>query len=109
MKLRRERGVTFEELPDDDDSPSAGPPPWALAEAVHLERALGRLPALTRSVLWLYHVEEYTHQEIAELTANRSASPNRRFHAAARACAACSNPIRPHPIDRATRRRSRHA
>ena len=23
---------------------------------------------LTRSVLWLYHVEEYTHQEIAAMT-----------------------------------------
>jgi DNA-directed RNA polymerase specialized sigma24 family protein len=23
---------------------------------------------MTRSVLWLYHVEEYTHQEIAEMT-----------------------------------------
>ncbi|MEP7044106.1 MAG: sigma-70 family RNA polymerase sigma factor [Dokdonella sp.] len=68
MKLRRERGVYFEELPDDDDTPCAGPPPWALADAKQLERALDRLPALTRSVLWLYHVEEYTHQEIAELT-----------------------------------------
>ena len=68
MKLRRERGVQFEELPDDDDTPSTDPAPWALAEARHLERALDRLPALTRSVLWLYHVEEYTHQEIAEMT-----------------------------------------
>ncbi|AVP97873.1 RNA polymerase subunit sigma-24 [Ahniella affigens] len=31
-----------------------------------LERALMRLPELTRSVLWLYHVEGYTHEEIAE-------------------------------------------
>jgi RNA polymerase sigma factor (sigma-70 family) len=68
MKLRRERGVQFEDLPDDDDSPSLGPPPWALADAKHLERAMDRLPALTRSVLWLYHVEEYTHQEIAAMT-----------------------------------------
>jgi len=68
MKLRRERGVAFDELPDDDDTPSAEPAPWMLADARHLERALGRLPALTRSVLWLYHVEEYTHQEIAAMT-----------------------------------------
>lgn len=68
MRLRRERGVAFEELPEDDDSPSNAPPPWAVADARHLEHALGRLPALTRSVLWLYHVEEYTHQEIAEMT-----------------------------------------
>ena len=38
------------------------------ADAARLERALGGLPAMTRSVLWLYHVEEYTHQEIAEMT-----------------------------------------
>ncbi len=68
MRLRRERGIAFEELPDDDDTPGAGPPPWALADVKQLERALARLPALTRSVLWLYHVEEYTHQEIAAMT-----------------------------------------
>ncbi|MEO5627050.1 MAG: sigma-70 family RNA polymerase sigma factor [Dokdonella sp.] len=68
MRLRRERGVSFEELPDDDDAPSSAPAPWAVAEARHLEHALERLPALTRSVLWLFHVEEYTHQEIATMT-----------------------------------------
>lgn len=30
-----------------------------------LERALGLLPDLPRAVLWLYHVEGYTHPEIA--------------------------------------------
>jgi RNA polymerase sigma-70 factor (ECF subfamily) len=35
---------------------------------VRLERALMRLPSMTRSVLWLHHVEEYTHQEIATMT-----------------------------------------
>ncbi|MGA9422800.1 MAG: sigma-70 family RNA polymerase sigma factor [Rhodanobacteraceae bacterium] len=68
MHLRRERSVAFDELPDDDESPCGGSAPWALADAKHVERAMGRLPALTRSVLWLYHVEEYTHQEIAEMT-----------------------------------------
>ena len=34
---------------------------------VDLERALERLPAITRSVLWLHDVEGYTHQEIAQL------------------------------------------
>ena len=68
MRLRRDRVVAFDELPDDDDSPSAAPPPWAVADGRHLEHALARLPALTRSVLWLYHVEEYTHQEIAAMT-----------------------------------------
>ena len=32
-----------------------------------LERALGLLPLLPRSVLWLYHVEGYTHAEIAAM------------------------------------------
>lgn len=70
MRMRRERAVVFEELPDDDAMPCVGPPPWALADTAQLERALARLPPLTRSVLWLYHVEEYTHQEIATMTGN---------------------------------------
>ena len=32
-----------------------------------LEKALGLLPTLPRSVLWLYHVEGYTHGEIAAM------------------------------------------
>jgi RNA polymerase sigma-70 factor (ECF subfamily) len=68
MRLRKERGAQFEELPDDDDTPGNATPPWLLADARQLEHALARLPAMTRSVLWLYHVEEYTHQEIAEMT-----------------------------------------
>lgn len=32
-----------------------------------LERALNLLPSVPRSVLWLYHVEGYTHVEIAEM------------------------------------------
>lgn len=68
MRLRRDRGASFEPLPDDDAMPTDAPPPWLLADAHRLERALARLPALTRSVLWLYHVEEYTHAEIAGLT-----------------------------------------
>ena len=68
MKLRRERGVAFEAFPDDADVPSTEPAPWMLADTCHLDHALARLPALTRSVLWLYHVEEYTHQEIAAMT-----------------------------------------
>lgn len=31
------------------------------------ERALGLLPPVPRSVLWLYHVEGYTHIEIAQM------------------------------------------
>ena len=68
MRLRRERGAQFEPLAEDDDTPGGTAPPWVLADAARLEHALARLPALTRSVLWLYHVEEYTHQEIAAMT-----------------------------------------
>jgi RNA polymerase sigma-70 factor (ECF subfamily) len=68
MRLRRERGLAFEALPDGDDTPGDAPAPWMLADGHRLQRALERLPALTRSVLWLYHVEQYTHAEIAELT-----------------------------------------
>lgn len=32
-----------------------------------LEKALGLLPEMPRAVLWLYHVEGYTHPEIAEM------------------------------------------
>ena len=63
MRLRRERkldGETDVEYVADDSAP-----PWVRADAVALERALGELPALTRSVLWLYHVEGYSHGEIA--------------------------------------------
>jgi RNA polymerase sigma factor (sigma-70 family) len=34
---------------------------------VDLQRALDLLPVRTRSVVWLYFVEGYTHQEIAQL------------------------------------------
>jgi len=68
MRLRRERGALFEEIDERDEPPGDGPPPWMLADAARLERALAGLPRMTRSVLWLYHVEEYTHQEIAEMT-----------------------------------------
>jgi RNA polymerase sigma factor (sigma-70 family) len=49
-----------------------------------LERALALLPAVPRSVLWLYHVEGYTHAEIAALcgrTVSFSKSQLSRAHA----------------------------
>jgi RNA polymerase sigma-70 factor (ECF subfamily) len=39
-------------------------PPQA-ADAAVLGKALAQLPEATRSVLWLYHAEGYTHEEIA--------------------------------------------
>lgn len=50
---------------------------------IDLERSLGLLPSVPRSVLWLYHVEGYTHAEIAEMsgkTASFSKSQLSRAH-----------------------------
>ena len=68
MRLRKDKGLAFDDLDSRDEPQGDAPPPWLFADAARLERTLMRLPALTRSVLWLYHVEEYTHQEIAEMT-----------------------------------------
>ncbi|MEO8802454.1 MAG: RNA polymerase sigma factor [Rudaea sp.] len=63
MRLRGSRhewvDVDTHTLVDDTPEPSVR------ADAATLERALDRLPATTRSVLWLYHVEGYSHPEIA--------------------------------------------
>ena len=58
-----------EEELDEADLESADTllPPRA-ADAALLARALAALPDATRSVLWLYHAEGYTHDEIAGLT-----------------------------------------
>lgn len=65
MRLRRRReddelDPLLDALADDH-----APPPPAAGDAATLQRALARLPATTRSVLWLYHAEGYTHEEIA--------------------------------------------
>jgi RNA polymerase sigma-70 factor (ECF subfamily) len=70
MRMRRAkaRGGAAVELPEDDGLPDdLAPPPSAAADAATLQRALARLPAATRTVLWLYHAEGYTHEEIAAL------------------------------------------
>lgn len=57
----------------DVDSAGADPKLASPAQATHstagaeLDNALRRLPDIARSVVWLYHVEGYTHVEIAEL------------------------------------------
>ena len=58
-----------DELPGDANEPSdeQAPPPPAAADAAQMQRALAALPANTRSVLWLYHAEGYTHEEIGAL------------------------------------------
>jgi RNA polymerase sigma-70 factor (ECF subfamily) len=67
QRLRRERRLALELDGTDCDNLTEdhAPPPPAAADAVLLQRALGGLPAATRSVLWLYHGEGYTHEEIA--------------------------------------------
>jgi RNA polymerase sigma-70 factor (ECF subfamily) len=65
MRLRKsaksylEQDVYETELPDNQQLPPEA------AEAGQLIAALQSLPPLTRSVLWLYHVEGYNHEEIA--------------------------------------------
>ena len=64
MRLRRDKHLDDRaEVPDVVDESA---PPWVRADSAALERALGGLSVVTRSVLWLYHVEGYAHHEIAE-------------------------------------------
>jgi len=70
MRLRRgERHAREVALDDGPDAEDPAPPPTSAADAAQLQRALAMLPGLTRSVLWLYHAEGYTHEEIAALMA----------------------------------------
>jgi len=67
MLLRRGRRLSVElhGLEADEHAEDRAPPPPAAADAALLQRALDQLPHATRSVLWLYHGEGYTHEEIA--------------------------------------------
>ncbi len=68
LRLRRQKRLVAEITVEEDNLPQdQGLPPAAAADAALLQRALEALPAATRSVLWLYHAEGYTHDEIAEL------------------------------------------
>ena len=69
MTLRRQRRSGDELSQADGVEPidEHTPPPSAAADAALLQRALETLPATTRTVLWLYHAEGYTHEEIAAL------------------------------------------
>ncbi|TWI06303.1 RNA polymerase sigma-70 factor (ECF subfamily) [Luteimonas cucumeris] len=69
MRLRRGRKLAHE-IPEDAAGELAedhAPLPPAAADAALLQRTLALLPVATRSVLWLYHAEGYTHEEIAQL------------------------------------------
>jgi RNA polymerase sigma factor (sigma-70 family) len=65
MRLRKVRDIDTGFDPDMISDESAAP--WAQSDAATLDRALSNLPATTRSVIWLYHVEGYSHPEIAEM------------------------------------------
>lgn len=74
MRLRRDRRLETEVCTEDAAgfdvaclAEDHGPLPPAAADAALLQRALASLPAATRSVLWLYHAEGHTHEEIAAL------------------------------------------
>jgi RNA polymerase sigma-70 factor (ECF subfamily) len=68
LMLLRRRGKLVVEGAEFDESALSDHeqmlPPRA-ADAAILARALGEMPGATRSVLWLYHAEGYTHEEIA--------------------------------------------
>jgi RNA polymerase sigma-70 factor (ECF subfamily) len=66
MRLRRSaKGFMEVDVYDSDIADSATAMPPQAAEAAQMIEALQTLPPLTRSVLWLYHVEGFTHEEIA--------------------------------------------
>ncbi|MBF6022531.1 RNA polymerase sigma factor [Lysobacter niastensis] len=73
MRLRSQRRHALDVALDGDEGGAGaivadpGPLPAAAADAAALTRALNQLPSATRSVLWLYHAEGYTHEEIAAL------------------------------------------
>lgn len=62
MDQHRQR---FDALPEDDRNQSSESP--HSDDQLDLERALSRLDALDRSVVWLHDAEGFTHAEIAEL------------------------------------------
>jgi RNA polymerase sigma-70 factor (ECF subfamily) len=67
MQLRRRRRLEHSLDEGDAEIEDLGPPPAAAADAAALWRALEALPEATRAVLWLYHAEGHTHEEIAAL------------------------------------------
>src|SRR5690606_38235331 len=68
MRLRRRARLAYvEDVPEPDDDAHGTLLPPVAADASRLVEAMQRLPDATRSVLWLYHAEGYTHEEIAGL------------------------------------------
>ncbi len=68
MRLRKRGRQPFtDEIDDAELEAHETLLPPAAADAALLARTLAGLPDATRSVLWLYHAEGYTHEEIAGL------------------------------------------
>ena len=68
MRLRKRARLAYvEDVPEPDADEHSTLLPPAAADASQLVEAMQRLPDATRSVLWLYHAEGYTHEEIASL------------------------------------------
>ncbi len=72
MFLRSAWHKRGQSLDDDWEEMQAGAPvshgnPAQPEQAIDLDSALGALPAVSRTVVWLHDVEGYTHKEIAGL------------------------------------------
>ena len=68
MRLRKRARLAYvEDVPEPGSDEQSTLLPPAAADAGRLVEAMQRLPDATRSVLWLYHAEGYTHEEIAGL------------------------------------------
>jgi RNA polymerase sigma-70 factor (ECF subfamily) len=67
MRLRKSaKGFMEEDVYEAELVDSHQQLPPEAAEAQQLIAALQCLPPVTRSVLWLYHVEGFNHEEIAQ-------------------------------------------
>ena len=98
MRLRGRRRLEAEVEADDEHLEDHAPPPPAAADAAALARALLQLPEATRSVLWLYHAEGYTHEEIAALMQRTASFSKSQLARGGRRLRALLDP--PHAADR---------
>jgi RNA polymerase sigma factor (sigma-70 family) len=78
------RWVTFEDAINEDEPGEAlsEHPQQRVGDRMDLERALARLPAGARTVLMLYDVQGYQHDEIAELTGIAVGTSKAQLHRA---------------------------
>ena len=68
MRLRRRGRLRYtDEVPEDTELLDNELLPPAAADAQRLVEAMDGLPETARTVLWLYHAEGYTHEEIGAL------------------------------------------